>query len=322
MDESSATFRIQAVSRMTGVPTATLRAWERRYGVPAPGRTASAYRLYSAQEIERVRRMKELIERGMSASDAARALSDVEPEPEAVSADPFAEVAARIVDTAAVLDVSGLQLEIRRAVALDSAWVAFDRILRPAMIAVGDRWHAGELSVAAEHLASHAVSAAALDLLRLIPTAPGAPSVVLGCFADEEHVLPLYGAAIELATWGFRPIVLGGRCPPEAVARAVEALAPGVVGLSATVTPGSPAKARELVEGYADACAGTPLVLGGLGATALAPWAEARGVLIAPDAPEARKALFNRALSAGRGAPLTDRRRGSDLRPPRSRTKR
>ena len=44
-------YRIQTVSQMTGIPAATLRAWERRYGFPEPERTQSSYRLYSEQDI-------------------------------------------------------------------------------------------------------------------------------------------------------------------------------------------------------------------------------------------------------------------------------
>ena len=39
-------YRIHVVAEMTGIPAATLRAWERRYGIPSPERTASGYRLY------------------------------------------------------------------------------------------------------------------------------------------------------------------------------------------------------------------------------------------------------------------------------------
>ncbi|MBK6513056.1 MAG: MerR family transcriptional regulator [Polyangiaceae bacterium] len=305
---------------MTGVPTATLRAWERRYGVPSPGRTASAYRLYSEREVERVRRMKELIDKGMSASDAARAIGPLEPEPAEPSGDPYAEVCARIVAAAAALDLGALQLEIRRALSLDSAPAAFERVLRPAMVTIGDQWHRGEVSTAGEHLATHVVSAATLDLLRLIPIEPGAPGVLLGCFAEEQHVLPLYGAAIELASWGYRPMLMGGRCPPSAIARAVDALSPSIVGLSVTVPPAPPAVARELVEAYADACGTAALVVGGAGAAALAEWVEARGGVVADGTAGERKAALARALAVGRGgaAALTGRRRDPGPRPRRS----
>ena len=65
-------YRIQAVAEMTGVSAATLRAWERRYGIPSPSRTASAYRLYSDRDIALVRQVRELCEGGMAPSQAAQ----------------------------------------------------------------------------------------------------------------------------------------------------------------------------------------------------------------------------------------------------------
>ena len=64
-------LRIHAVAELTGVPEPTLRAWERRYGIPCPERTSSGYRLYGAREVDEVRRMKELCEAGMAAAEAA-----------------------------------------------------------------------------------------------------------------------------------------------------------------------------------------------------------------------------------------------------------
>jgi len=52
-------YRIQAVADMTGIPAATLRAWERRYGVPAPARTDASYRLYSEGDVELVRKLRD-----------------------------------------------------------------------------------------------------------------------------------------------------------------------------------------------------------------------------------------------------------------------
>ena len=70
----SGRYRIRVVSEMTGIPSATLRAWERRYGIPSPQRTASSYRLYSDFDVETVRQMRDLCDQGVSPSEAARML--------------------------------------------------------------------------------------------------------------------------------------------------------------------------------------------------------------------------------------------------------
>ena len=57
-------FNIGAVERVTGVPVATLRAWEHRYGFPESARTPGGHRLYSQRDIQRIEWVKERIEQG------------------------------------------------------------------------------------------------------------------------------------------------------------------------------------------------------------------------------------------------------------------
>lgn len=71
-----AIYSIGAVARMLGVPTATLRAWEERYGVIVPERGEGTQRLYTREEVERLRFIKRQIDDGLSASDAHRLLED------------------------------------------------------------------------------------------------------------------------------------------------------------------------------------------------------------------------------------------------------
>jgi acyl-CoA hydrolase len=72
MNDQGGRFRINVVAETTGIPEATLRAWERRYQVPKPSRTPSGYRLYSQNDVAQVKRMRELCEAGISPADAAK----------------------------------------------------------------------------------------------------------------------------------------------------------------------------------------------------------------------------------------------------------
>jgi DNA-binding transcriptional MerR regulator len=65
-------YRINVVSEQTGVPEATLRAWERRYQVPKPERTPSGYRIYSRDDVAQVQQIRSLCEQGMSPAEAAK----------------------------------------------------------------------------------------------------------------------------------------------------------------------------------------------------------------------------------------------------------
>jgi acyl-CoA hydrolase len=95
MTDQPGRFRINWVAETTGVPEATLRAWERRYQVPKPQRTPSGYRLYSQDDVATVKRMRELCDAGISPADAAKEIQRDE-KSEADSARRRKELSARV----------------------------------------------------------------------------------------------------------------------------------------------------------------------------------------------------------------------------------
>ena len=287
-------YRIRAVADMCGITTATLRAWERRYGVPSPARTASSYRLYGDADIAVIKAMCELVNNGTSAAEAARAVLAARPAKapeEAPELDPFEAARDRIVEATVRIDPDGIQLELNRALGLGSATTIYDSVLGPALRRIGELWHEGAITVGQEHLASQYVLGTLVDLLRLAQPSDSSRRVALACFADEDHVFGLYGVALRFTSWGYRTLMIGARTPPVAIARIVESLAPDAVALSAVVAP-APPRARELVDAYADACRETPWIVGGDAAEAMRGWVEARGGLIAgPELSELRRTL-------------------------------
>jgi DNA-binding transcriptional MerR regulator/methylmalonyl-CoA mutase cobalamin-binding subunit len=281
MARAAGRYRIQAVAELTGVQEATLRAWERRYGLPAPERTATGYRLYSHKDVETVKRMVELCARGMAPADAARALGSHGHAPTAAEAqgDPYDTAAQRLVEAARRMHPAAIESEVRFALTLGDAYTIVERVFCPAMLQIGRDWEAGMISVAHEHLAAEIVSSATRDLLRLIAPARPVGEALLACFAEEEHSLPLYAAAFRFVEWGHRAHVLGARTPPEALARAVQELDPSVIGLSATIT--IPARrASELVNAYADGIGARRWIVGGAAAPSMRAQVEARGGIV------------------------------------------
>src|SRR5512135_1421194 len=73
-------YNIGAVYRMTGIPIATLRIWERRYGFPQSARTPGGHRLYSERDVVGLRWVKARTEEGLQAGQAVRALEHVQEE--------------------------------------------------------------------------------------------------------------------------------------------------------------------------------------------------------------------------------------------------
>lgn len=77
LDESEeGGYRIAAVSKETGVPIATVRMWERRYGVVSPARSSGNSRLYSRQDIERLSLLKLAVDAGHAIGTVANLTDD------------------------------------------------------------------------------------------------------------------------------------------------------------------------------------------------------------------------------------------------------
>ena len=263
-------YRINVAAELSGVPAATLRAWERRYGVPVPRRTTSAYRLYSSEDVDLVRRMRELVESGVAPAEAARTLlasgENLSASEEAPGGDALELVRERIIAATQRWDARAIDEELTRALFLVDAQTLYNKIISPLIVEVGTRWESGQLCVAQEHLLSEKLELALRAVLRALDRADG-PMVLLGTISDESHVLGLLGAAIKLAQGGARLALLGAATPPSAVADAVRSMAPRLVGLSVTGTPIP--KPRALFKAYAQACGTTPWVVGGPGAASV-----------------------------------------------------
>jgi DNA-binding transcriptional MerR regulator/methylmalonyl-CoA mutase cobalamin-binding subunit len=292
-------YRIHAVAALTGVPEPTLRAWERRYGVPTPERTASGYRLYGDREVAQVREMQRLCAQGMAAAEAARAVAmDASFRVATAQADPDSYAAAvdGILEAVGKFDDVALDQHLRRAMFLGSTGAVADRVILPALERIGDRWHEGALSVAQEHFGSYRLGTTMRDLLRLSVREDARVQAVVACFADEDHDIGALAAAMRLANWGFRPIFLGARTPPEAVKTAVEDLSPRLVALSVSVVPRKP-RARALIAEYAAACGSVPWMVGGAGATVMAAAIDKAGGRVAPPDARTLRAFVRRILA-------------------------
>ncbi len=276
-------YRIQYVSEKTGIPSATLRAWERRYGIPRPARTEAAYRLYSDQDIELLVRMNQLCTDGLSPAEAAQsALSEAAPveAPVKLEHDRHGGLVNLMIEAVERFDPFALESAVAYAMTVASPLEMYEHVFQPVQTKIGERWHAGTLSVAQEHLATEALGRAVRAMRLLVEPPESTRLAVLACFEEEDHAFPLYGVGFRLAGWGFRTVMLGPRTPPAAIEAAVQSLRPELVGLSVTIAP--PAhRAERLVASYGEACGSTLWAVGGQAAKELARYIEKAGGIVA-----------------------------------------
>lgn len=209
------------VAKELSIADATLRSWHRRYGVgPQPARPGQ-YRRYTAEDIARLRRMRDLIAAGVLPSDAART---VEPFP--AMADAPEQVLDAVLTAARQLDSSRCLALLCDAFTRLGVAAGWDRICRPALLAVdADQ---GDGCVDSEHALSWAVTAA---LHRVDRPSSSTPAVLLACVDTEQHTLPLEALAAALAEQGTPVRMLGAAVPTATLVHAVETTRPAVVVL-------------------------------------------------------------------------------------------
>lgn len=108
---------IGELARRAGVSESTLRAWERRYGLLEPERTAGGHRRYRLEDLARIRQLRELVDDGLAVGTAAAAVRDGDPP--ATAATPARTPESRAgADPAPEVDSVALTLAYRAALRL------------------------------------------------------------------------------------------------------------------------------------------------------------------------------------------------------------
>src|SRR6476661_8692311 len=151
-------LRIGELSKRSGVSPELLRAWERRYGLLEPVRTSGGLRLYSLDDLERVRLMQQHLADGLAAAEAAAQVANGGHRAEPV-VPAFSAAAARAELAVAIerFDEPAAQAVIDRALAATTSDVLLVDVLLPYLRELGDRWRRGETSIGEEHFASSLV---------------------------------------------------------------------------------------------------------------------------------------------------------------------
>lgn len=213
-------LRIGELSKRSGVSPELLRAWERRYGLLEPVRTAGGLRLYSLDDLERVRLMQQHLATGLAAAEAAgevsRGAAGAEP-----AAPAFSAAAARAELAAAVdrYDEPGVQAVVDRVLATASSDALLVDVLLPYLRDLGDRWRRGEAAIGEEHFATNVIRGRLLGLARGWGRGLG-PVALLACLPGEQHELGLLAFGLALRAHGWRVSYFGGDTPLEDVERA------------------------------------------------------------------------------------------------------
>ena len=258
--EVNALLRIGELSKRSGVSPELLRAWERRYGLLRPTRSNGGLRLYSLDDLERVRRMRQHLAGGLAAAEAA-AMASGEQHGETRHA--FAPASARedLRDALDRFDEPRAQAILDDALAVATLDTFLGDVVLPYLHDLGERWARGDASIAQEHFASSVLRGRLLGLARGWGRGLG-PLALLACFPGERHEFGLIAFGLALRARGWRIAYLGSDTPLDTTEAATNSLAPELVVLSAV----DPALVKESEERLRELARRSRVAVAGAGA--------------------------------------------------------
>jgi DNA-binding transcriptional MerR regulator len=231
-------FNLKAVLMETGLKPDTLRAWERRYGLPGPKRTPGGHRIYSQKDIDTLNWLLARKAEGLSISravdlwhatiregqDPLREAAFAQPAQSHVEAsgDTVEQSRADWINACKVFDDSGAEQVLNQAFARFPPETVCLQILGRGLAEIGDQWQEDKITIQQEHFAT-ALAIRRLEALIAASPPPTLPeSILVGCPPEENHIFPILLITFFLRRAGRKVMYLGADVP---LARLEETLA-------------------------------------------------------------------------------------------------
>lgn len=307
-DDPPARYPVRLVATRTGLSPHLLRAWERRYGVVTPGRSEGGQRLYSELDIERLSRLRRLVERGhaigriaqLPLEELARLEAETGPaatgggagglegEARGRSIQEFNDAA---LSAARQLDAATLQELLERAAVSLGVPDFLEAVAAPTLEEIGHGWAERSVSVAQEHMATAVFRRLLGWLLGMYQNRSAAHRLVVATPPGEVHELGALMAAITAAAEGWGVTYLGPDLPVDELLDAVGQTGAEAVALSIVHAGDARGLLTTLREISGGLPSGVALLLGGAGARAFGARMDVAGAELIDSLAELRPAL-------------------------------
>ena len=230
---------VASVARRLGIAPATLRTWDRRYGLGPSSHVEGEHRKYDGKDLARLTLMRKLIVQGYSPCDAAEVAlkskakgteTSLNTTQEVESAN-CSELIESLLKAARVYDRSYIENTLRDQINKQGIIATWNELIVPVLIAVGNEWAELGTGIEIEHLLTEIIT----RLMQSSNQTPDLPinsrPVLLACIGEEMHTLALYTLGAALAERNIQSQFLGARTPISAVGAVVKKSAPPAVFL-------------------------------------------------------------------------------------------
>ena len=244
MDEELLT--VAAVARRIGVAPATLRTWDRRYGLGPSSHEAGEHRRYCPNDLAQLTLMRRLIISGVAPADAALRAKAHSGSVSVENVIQDFEVREDVVDSlhraAKSLDKNFVETLLRKDISEHGVIASWTEVIVPLLFLVGDEWAATGQGIEVEHMLSEIIKRLLREGVVEIKDPVNAQPVLLASVGEELHCLALHALAAALAEKGIESFFLGARTPLEAISGMVKRAAPPAVFLWAQLEQNSDPK--------------------------------------------------------------------------------
>jgi DNA-binding transcriptional MerR regulator len=237
---------VAAVARRIGVAPATLRTWDRRYGLGPSSHEAGEHRRYCPSDLAKLIMMRRLITSGVAPCDAAIKAKAHEGSLSLEKLVEEFEVREEVVDSlyraSKALDKNFVETVLRKDIADNGVIASWTEVIVPLLFLVGDEWAATGSGIEVEHMLSEVIKRLLREGVVEIKDPVNAQPVLLASVGEELHCLALHALAAALAEKKIETFFLGARTPLEAISGMVKRSAPPAVFLWAQLEQNSDPK--------------------------------------------------------------------------------
>jgi DNA-binding transcriptional MerR regulator len=239
MDGGQELLSVSAVARRLGVAPATLRTWDRRYGIGPSGHESGNHRRYCPSDLSKLMLMRRLISAGVSPCDAAAQAKQHRGEISLSSIvrefNVREDVVAAIEKALQTFDVAFVEECLRSEIEQHGVEITWHQIIVPTLTGVGEAWEKSGKGIEVEHLFTEILKKLLRERTANADAAPvNSNPVILASIGEEQHSLPLHALEATLAEFGIKTHFLGVRTPAEAIAAIIPRVAPPAIFLWAT----------------------------------------------------------------------------------------
>jgi MerR family transcriptional regulator, light-induced transcriptional regulator len=249
MSSQAPTFNLKAVIKETGLKPDTLRAWERRYGLPQPDRTGSGHRLYSQRDIDTIKWLIERQNEGLSIGRAVDLwrMQETEGQDPLLTNPPSGSIPSQSpismgetvvelrqawIEACLNFDETRAEHILTQAFAFYPPEIVCLELLQKGIAEIGQKWYQGEATVQQEHFSSALGIRRLETLVGATPPPSRSGRILTGCPSGELHTFSLLLATLLLRRRGWETIYLGANVPLEHLEKTLKLVKPHLVILA------------------------------------------------------------------------------------------